>query len=77
MPGAAADKRFSRSSLKIPRSSSRRFSKEELKLVEDAEAIQLAMMDGSDCELDNSESRKLRENIVKNALRRGSTTETD
>ncbi len=72
---ATTEKRFSRSSLVIPRSSSRRFSKEAMKLVEDADAMQLAL-EGSESELDNS-TKKMRESMVKNALRRGSTTETE
>ena len=67
----ATDKRFSRTNMQIPRSGSRRFSKEGLKLVEDSAAIQLAM----DYSLNDMEdSKKLRESMLKNALRRGSTT---
>ena len=71
MPGTT-EKRFSRT--QIPRSGSRRFSKEEMTLVEDAEAIQKAMEDFSDNDV---EEKKLRESILKNALRRASTTESE
>lgn len=76
MPGPTAEKRFSRTSMQIPRSGSRRFSKEEMKLAEDAGAIQLAL-DGSESVNEMEGSKKLRESMVKNALRRGSTNESD
>jgi hypothetical protein len=73
MPGPT-EKRFSRTNMVIPRSGSRRFSKEAMKLAEDSDAIQLAL-NGSETDLDNS--KNLRESMVKNALRRGSTVEAE
>ncbi|CAB9511213.1 expressed unknown protein [Seminavis robusta] len=71
---AGENKRIIRGNMQIPRLGSRRFSPAEIKLVEDAEAILSASESGHD-NMDDS-GKKIRETLVKNALRRGSTTTT-